>query len=620
MNSKNSLAILFLVLSHFSSALFANDRAAALSAFGPGPQPVAPATTVSPQETPASFCQNQAATAAPESRQVDAQPADQRFLSAVRAEAVRIMRNKEQAFRGESSGGLAGDFQNAVKEIRKATVILRANVMVSDGRPTADYVSLSPLPLDITFRSMRGPADGLPTGEAPSNEEKLEFEKALIHEVQRPNLDQVRQQFSRDFASDAALVKQRYVPALENAFRDAHRRLKEKATRDFDALISRNPLYAYLPNANPTPSQITAAREKYANDLATSRKKLDGLRVSAPEAQALSQFSPAVLRVLRLDPGLCSAYTQVSEQLRAAAKARHRDASITAIASNSACAIVALVSLGWGSPCFLVSGTVSAGVALEGASGAQSELEVLRNGARAGQVQAGSVHARETERNALIAGGALNAATAAAVLPGAIRTLQPIGSRILAQADALNSVQPANISLLTNNGGRYNYNGRYLPMIGSETHPGVIYLREEAQRAPYMARFQNGRILQSNGQPFFRGQDPGSLGAVAPQGRNPLKAIFVIDKEGRMMLNPGNVDGRFHHSSFVAGDNVVAAGEIFLTAEGRVSAITNGSGHYLPSASNAEEVIRYLQAQGIQLNVKSRKMKANGVREIRFAP
>ncbi len=59
--------------------------------------------------------------------------------------------------------------------------------------------------------------------------------------------------------------------------------------------------------------------------------------------------------------------------------------------------------------------------------------------------------------------------------------------------------------------------------------------------------------------------------------------IFVMDERGNIYTHPFNEVGKFHHSSFLAGDPVLFAGNI-IVLDGEIKYIDNLSGHYKPRA------------------------------------
>jgi len=61
-----------------------------------------------------------------------------------------------------------------------------------------------------------------------------------------------------------------------------------------------------------------------------------------------------------------------------------------------------------------------------------------------------------------------------------------------------------------------------------------------------------------------------------------------MSEEGRFYLSKNYAYGKFHHSSFLAGKPVAAAGEIYIE-KGIIKIVTDGSGHYRPAVSNIKK-------------------------------
>lgn len=80
----------------------------------------------------------------------------------------------------------------------------------------------------------------------------------------------------------------------------------------------------------------------------------------------------------------------------------------------------------------------------------------------------------------------------------------------------------------------------------------------------------------------------------------PKFAIYVMDQQGRIYIHSHKI-GWFHHSSFLGGGNVAAAGEI-VADDGEVRAISNKSGHYHPGEGHLVQFIHQLRRDGIPLN------------------
>ncbi|MCG7500824.1 hypothetical protein MHM83_02970 [Tenacibaculum sp. Mcav3-52] len=68
------------------------------------------------------------------------------------------------------------------------------------------------------------------------------------------------------------------------------------------------------------------------------------------------------------------------------------------------------------------------------------------------------------------------------------------------------------------------------------------------------------------------------------------RAIFVMSDRGEIYLSKLNKYGEFHHSSFLQGGKVSAAGEIVIE-KGVIKEITNNSGHYRPLLKDVKENI-----------------------------
>ena len=92
---------------------------------------------------------------------------------------------------------------------------------------------------------------------------------------------------------------------------------------------------------------------------------------------------------------------------------------------------------------------------------------------------------------------------------------------------------------------------------------------------------------------------PGGSGAstVLGAGDSPIKAIFVLDAAGDLLLTTDFETGRFHHSSFVAGAPVAAAGEMTIQ-NGKLLSLSNRSGHYTPQRSSLGLVLERLRQLG----------------------
>ncbi|KAF9145204.1 hypothetical protein BGX30_009950 [Mortierella sp. GBA39] len=81
--------------------------------------------------------------------------------------------------------------------------------------------------------------------------------------------------------------------------------------------------------------------------------------------------------------------------------------------------------------------------------------------------------------------------------------------------------------------------------------------------------------------------------------RNKSKFIYVTDPQGVLYIAQ-KVKGQFHHSSFLGGGTVCAAGGIVVN-RGRLIKINPKSGHYRPGQRHFDRLLSNLEAMGISL-------------------
>lgn len=115
-------------------------------------------------------------------------------------------------------------------------------------------------------------------------------------------------------------------------------------------------------------------------------------------------------------------------------------------------------------------------------------------------------------------------------------------------------------------------------------------------RAAFRVNFilgENGAKIHYNGQPL----DTRAFSTIT----GPGKAIFVIGRDGHMYIGSHDI-GRFHHSSFFAGQPVLCAGEIITDSEGKLIEITDKSGHYNPKNPHLLNALSFLEKQGVNLS------------------
>jgi uncharacterized protein YukE len=76
------------------------------------------------------------------------------------------------------------------------------------------------------------------------------------------------------------------------------------------------------------------------------------------------------------------------------------------------------------------------------------------------------------------------------------------------------------------------------------------------------------------------------------------RAIFVMDRSGNLYASLEQAPGYLHHSSLLGGEPVVGAGEIEVR-DGRLVAMTDQSGHYMPQPHMNDLALQSLRDQGL---------------------
>jgi hypothetical protein len=81
-------------------------------------------------------------------------------------------------------------------------------------------------------------------------------------------------------------------------------------------------------------------------------------------------------------------------------------------------------------------------------------------------------------------------------------------------------------------------------------------------------------------------------------------AIFVMDEQGNLYSETKHSYGEFHHSSFLSGEPVAAAGEIQVS-RGVLIDIYGKSGHYQPPAAFLDQAVNQLRTSGVNTDFVS---------------
>jgi hypothetical protein len=116
------------------------------------------------------------------------------------------------------------------------------------------------------------------------------------------------------------------------------------------------------------------------------------------------------------------------------------------------------------------------------------------------------------------------------------------------------------------------------------------YMTPEAAQA-FLLSAANGRVSQRD-EPYDTTQFGGIHG-------NAGVGIYVMTRTGQVYSGPGFIS-LLHHSSFLAGGDVAAAGEI-RAVKGVVTEVSNNSGHYKPEAKYLANILNWLASGNIRL-------------------
>ncbi|MFF0637974.1 hypothetical protein ACFYTS_36400 [Nocardia sp. NPDC004151] len=140
---------------------------------------------------------------------------------------------------------------------------------------------------------------------------------------------------------------------------------------------------------------------------------------------------------------------------------------------------------------------------------------------------------------------------------------------------------------------RPEFAGEHLPGNTRWNGTHVHYLTP-TERAPYKLAIANGLLYNSQGTPF----DTTTANTLwTPRGG---RAIFVMDTTGDIYSSPRHILGQFHHSSFLSGAPVSAAGEL-AAKDGHLHLISDHSTHYRPPRRITRQLLDNLRRHGIQI-------------------
>ena len=148
---------------------------------------------------------------------------------------------------------------------------------------------------------------------------------------------------------------------------------------------------------------------------------------------------------------------------------------------------------------------------------------------------------------------------------------------------------------------KVDFERKRLKRMGAHIQPnGEIFWRASDRTIEYdrtLAEQGLTRVTFKGGRMFLGGSSPLDTGKMTTAFSGPGWGIYVISAEGNMHVS-GHSVGHRHHSSLLAGKAVAAAGELKVS-EGRLTMLSNKSGHYMPSLVHLSQAIHLLLKNGV---------------------
>jgi hypothetical protein len=143
---------------------------------------------------------------------------------------------------------------------------------------------------------------------------------------------------------------------------------------------------------------------------------------------------------------------------------------------------------------------------------------------------------------------------------------------------------------------------------------GVTYLNEAARKSYRV------KIDKSNGKLQWRGQKLDTEAAKLQTVFSGLGwGIWVLSPQEKFYSGP-HLRGEFHHSSFLSGEPVKAAGE-WKVRDGTIEVINGKTGHYMCDCNALVHALRVLTGKGVSLaKTKVVVWEASGERKPREVP
>lgn len=111
------------------------------------------------------------------------------------------------------------------------------------------------------------------------------------------------------------------------------------------------------------------------------------------------------------------------------------------------------------------------------------------------------------------------------------------------------------------------------------------------EREKFRIFINDGKLVKANGKPFD---------SMSPNGSTD-SGIFVMDPQGRIYAHNDPKVGEFHHSSFLSGEPVAAAGQVKVS-NGTLLEVNKQSGHYKPNNEHLDQFTSEISGQGVDIN------------------
>jgi len=146
-----------------------------------------------------------------------------------------------------------------------------------------------------------------------------------------------------------------YKSNLSKELKSTQDQTRAKALAEYNALITKHPLLAFITTPNPTAGDLIAARKKYAAAMRTDSGRLAKLDPASKDARALVYYSSSANKVLRDHPEYCNEYQNLLAELENASwSGGYKKGMLKVTAACTA----ALYFPALGASCFVAEGAV----------------------------------------------------------------------------------------------------------------------------------------------------------------------------------------------------------------------------------------------------------------------